>query len=255
VLVTRWLWPETLDEAMRLHDELGDDGLVIAGGTFIGVLAQVGFLTLPDAVIALGRVAGLAGIARDGEDLVIGAMTTHAAIERSALVRDGWPALADCFSKVANIRVRNVATLGGVLADADYASDPPAMLLALDASVELASPRGTRALGVGELIVGHYETTLEPDELIVQVRIPKPRSASYVKFRSRSSEDRPCVAIAAARLASGEERVAVGAVSGRPFLLGELDSVDLISDLRGSAGYRRRMVDVHARRARGLLDG
>jgi carbon-monoxide dehydrogenase medium subunit len=129
------------------------------------------------------------------------------------------------------------------------------MLLALDASVELASPRGTRALGVGELIVGHYETTLEPDELIVHVRIPKPRSASYVKFRSRSSEDRPCVAIAAARLASGEERVAVGAVSGRPFLLGELDSVDLISDLRGSAGYRRRMVDVHARRARGLLDG
>jgi carbon-monoxide dehydrogenase medium subunit len=186
---------------------------------------------------------------------VIGAMTTHAAIERSPLVHDGWRVLADCFAQVANVRVRSVATLGGVLADADYASDPPALLLALGAGVELASPRGVRVLGIGDLIVGHYETSLEPDELVVRVRIPKPRSAAYVKFRSRSSEDRPCVGVAAARLASGEERVAVGAVSDRPLLIGEVDDADIISDLRGSADYRRRMVDVHARRALGMLDG
>jgi carbon-monoxide dehydrogenase medium subunit len=253
--VTHWLWPETLDEAIGLRVSLGGDGLPVAGGTFVGVLAQTGFMELPGSVIALGRVAGLAGIERDGETLVIGAMTTHSAIERSALVQDGWRALAQCFGEVANVRVRNVATIGGVLADADYASDPPSMLLALDARVELAGPGGSRELAVDELILGHYETAIEPDELVVRVRIPRPRAAAYVKFRSRSSEDRPCVAVAAVRLASGEERIAVGAVSDRPLLLAEIAGADMIDDLRGSAAYRRRMVDVHARRARELLDG
>jgi aerobic carbon-monoxide dehydrogenase medium subunit len=253
--MTRWLWPQTLDEAIGLRASLGDDALVVAGGTFVGVLAQTGFLTLPGTVIALGRADGLAGIAREGETLAIGAMTTHAAIERSALVREGWGALADCFGTVANVRVRSVATLGGVLADADYASDPPSMLLALDARVELASPRGLRTLGIDELITGHYATAIAPDELLVRVRVPKPRAAAYVKFRSRSSEDRPCVAVAAARLAGGEQRVAVGAVSDRPLLLGEVEGADVISDLRGSAAYRRRMIGVHARRALELLDG
>jgi carbon-monoxide dehydrogenase medium subunit len=253
--VTRWLWPETLAEAVELRASLGDDALPVAGGTFVGILTQTGFLDLPESVIALGRVDGLAGIERDGDALVIGAMTTHAEIERSELVHDGWRALAQCFGEVANVRVRSVATIGGVLADADYASDPPAMLLALGAQVELTSPAGSRTLGVDELILGHYETAIEPDELIVRVRVPRPRSAAYVKFRSRSSEDRPCVAVAVARPADGEERVAIGAVSDRPLLLGELADAELIGDLRGSAGYRRRMVDVHVRRARAMLDG
>ena len=253
--MTRWLWPETLEEAIGLRASLGDDALPVAGGTFVGVLAQTGFLDLPGSVIALGRVAGLAAIEQDGDALVLGAMATHAEIERSEVVRDGWRALAECFGEVANVRVRSVATIGGVLADADYASDPPSMLLALGARVELASPSGARTLGVDELILGHYDTAIEPDELIVRVRIPRPRAAAYVKFRSRSSEDRPCVAVAAARLAGGEERVAVGAVSDRPLLIGEIAGAKLISDLRGSADYRRRMVDVHARRARAMLDG
>ncbi len=253
--MTRWLWPETVAEALELRASFGDDALPVAGGTFVGVLAQTGFLDLPESVIALGRIQGLAGIERDGDELVIGAMATHAEIERSALVRGDWRALADCFGEVANVRVRSVATIGGVLADADYASDPPSMLLALGARIELASRGGVRVLGVDELILGHYDTALEPDELIVRVCIPRPRAAAYVKFRSRSSEDRPCVAVAAARLAGGEERVAIGAVSDRPLLLGEIAGAKLISDLRGSADYRRRMVDVHARRALAMLDG
>ena len=138
--MTRWLWPETLEEAIELRASLGDEALPVAGGTFVGVLAATGFLDLPESVIALGRVDGLAGIAVEDGVLAIGAMTTHTAIERSAVVRDGWRALAKCFGEVANIRVRNAATIGGVLADADYASDPPSMLLALGARIELASP-------------------------------------------------------------------------------------------------------------------
>ena len=135
-----------------------------------------------------------------GGELRIGAMVTHRTLERDPRVREGWPALARAFSLVASPRVRNQATVGGVLADADYASDPPAMLAALEARVVLRSPRGAREVAVADLILGYYETCIEPDELLVEVRVPPaPDAAVYRKFRSRSSEDRPCVAVAAAR--------------------------------------------------------
>ena len=172
-------------------------------------------------------------------------------------MRDGWGALADCFGEVANVRVRNVATIGGVLADADYASDPPCMLLALGARVVLAGPGGVRVLGVDELILGHYDTAIEPDELLVRVRVPQTAGARpTVKFRSRSSEDRPCVGVGGARLAGGEERVAVGAVSDRPLLIGEVAGAH---DHRRPAG-QRRLPPAHGRRPRAparraMLDG
>ena len=100
---------ETLDEAIGLRASLGDDALPVAGGTFIGVLAQTGFIELPDSVIALGACRRRSrGIERDGETLAIGALTTHRRSSASALVRDGWRALAATASaSVANVRVRN----------------------------------------------------------------------------------------------------------------------------------------------------
>ncbi len=170
--------------------------------------------------------------------------------------------LAQAFALVASPRVRNVATVGGVLADADYASDPPAVLAALGARAVLRSPRGERAVTVGELIRGFYETCIEPDELLVEVRVPpQPERAVYRKFRSRSSEDRPCVAVAAAR---GEDglRVVVGAVAETPQSFPELcdgaaadvaagyaDRIEPLSDARGSAAYRRRVIAAEVRRA------
>src|SRR5207249_1273897 len=157
-----------------------------------------------------------------GDDLRLGAMTTHRAVELSASVRERWPALAAAFSVVASPRVRNQATVGGVLADADYASDPPSMLLALGARAVARSVRGEREIPIEELIVGFYETSLEPDELIVEVGVPGgAHRAVYRKFRSRSHEDRPCVGVAACR--RGDElRVVVGAVAGRPQWFPEL---------------------------------
>ena len=173
--MTRWLWPGTVDEAIELRAELGDDAMPIAGGTFIGVLAQTGFLELPESMIALGRSpASRASSARaTSSSSARWRRTPRSSAARWC--RTAGPALAACFGVVANVRVRNAATLGGVLADADYASDPPSMLLALGARVEIAGPAGVRELGVGELILGHYETAIEPDELIVRVRIPRPR--------------------------------------------------------------------------------
>jgi carbon-monoxide dehydrogenase medium subunit len=151
-----------------------------------------------------------------------------------------------------------------VLADADYASDPPAMLTALEARVVARSVRGERQIPVEELIVGHYETTLEPDELIVSVVVPGgERRATYRKFRSRSHEDRPCVGVAAVRRPNGL-RVVVGAVAYRPQLFPELcdpdaspaeigsayaDAIDPIGDVRGSSESRKRVIAVEVRRA------
>jgi aerobic carbon-monoxide dehydrogenase medium subunit len=254
-----WMAPESLDEALALRAEHGD-ATVLAGGTFVGILMNQGFLA-PTALLSLGRVEELRGIDA-GEDLRLGAMTTHRAVERSETVRARWPALARAFSLVASPRVRNQATVGGVLADADYASDPPAMLAALDARAVLRSPRRDREVRMGELILGHYETCIEPDELLIEVRVPpQPSRAVYRKFRSRSSEDRPCVAVAAAR-GDGGLRVVVGAVAATPQGFPDLcdgdpadvaaryaERIEPLSDARGSAAYRRRVIAVEVRRA------
>src|SRR6266571_4458619 len=208
----------------------------------------------------------------------IGAMTTHRTVERSALVHRMCPILASTFSLVASPRVRNQATVGGVLADADYASDPPALLHALNAKTLARSTNGEREIPVEELILGYYETSLRPDELLVELRVPQNvERAVYRKFRSRSSEDRPCVAVAAARV-EGKLRVVVGAVAERPQYFPDIcalaagesggnegrpysrelaieigrryaESIDPISDSRGSAEYRRRVIAVEVRRA------
>jgi aerobic carbon-monoxide dehydrogenase medium subunit len=256
-----WMAPATVDEALALRAEHGDDATVLAGGTFIGILVNQG-LVAPSAYLSLGRVAALRGIDVGGGELRLGAMTTHSEVARSERVRAGWPVLARAFGLVASPRVRNQATVGGVLADADYASDPPAVLLALGARAVLRSTRGEREVGIDELILGYYETCIADDELLVEVVVPPaPESAVYRKFRSRSSEDRPCVSVAAVRHGAAV-RVVVGAVTETPQSFPELcrgpaeeigrayaERIDPISDARGSADYRRRVVAVEVRRA------
>jgi aerobic carbon-monoxide dehydrogenase medium subunit len=265
-----WIAPATLEEALTVRGERGDEATVLAGGTFLAILMNQDLLA-PAALLSLGGVRGIDYIEEVEGELRLGAMARHRDVERSAVVSDGWPVLARAFSLVASPRVRNQATVGGVLADADYASDPPAVLAALDARAVLRSGRGTRTVPIGELILGFYETCIEPDELLVEVRVPPcPERAVYRKFRSRSSEDRPCVAVAAARGDHGL-RVVVGAVSDRPRELpqalalagnGAPDAaeaaeiarryareIEPLADSRGSSAYRRRIIEVEVRRA------
>ena len=250
--------PASLEEALALRAERGDEATVLAGGTFLGILMNQGFLA-PSALLSLGRVPELREIEVVDGELRLGAMVTHRRVERE--VRD-WPVLARAFGLVASPRVRNQATVGGVLADADYASDPPAMLAALDARAVLRSPRGARAVSTSELILGYYETCIEPDELLVEVRVPpQPKRATYRKFRSRSSEDRPCAAVAAVN-GDGGLRVVVGAVAETPqdfpdlcdgepaeVAAGYAGRIEPLSDSRGSARYRRRVIEAEVRRA------
>jgi aerobic carbon-monoxide dehydrogenase medium subunit len=254
-----WLAPRSLGEALALKAER-PDATVVAGGTFVGILVNQRLLA-PQAFLSLRDVPGLAYVEANG-DLRLGALTTHRTVELSPVVREGWPALAETFGLVANPRVRNQATVGGVLADADYASDPPAVLLALGARAVLRSPRGEREVGIDELILGYYETCIGDDELLVEVVVPPgPQTAVYRKFRSRSTEDRPCVSVAAAR-DRATLRVVVGAVAETPQSFPELcdgspaaigaayaERIEPISDARGSAEYRRRVIEVEVRRA------
>ncbi|HZS78176.1 MAG TPA: FAD binding domain-containing protein [Ktedonobacteraceae bacterium] len=273
--VPQWLAPNSLEEALTLRAQYGDEATVVAGGTFIGIVMNQKIMQ-PQTLLSLRNVSELAFIEAgqdEGSPLRIGAMTTHRAVERSSLIRQHWPVLASTFALVASPRVRNQATVGGVLADADYASDPPTLLQALNATVLARSEKGEREIPVEQLITGYYETSLRPDELLVEVRIPRNRErAVYRKFRSRSSEDRPCVAVAAARV-DGKLRVVVGAVAEKPqyfpdicaladgettgnaqMLAAEIgrryaEAIDPLSDSRGSAEYRKRIIAVEVRRA------
>ncbi|HEX6553504.1 MAG TPA: FAD binding domain-containing protein [Ktedonobacteraceae bacterium] len=273
--IPQWLAPTSLQEALALRAQLGDEATVVAGGTFIGILMNQKIMQ-PQALLSLRNVSELAFIEAsqdEGSLLRIGAMTTHRAVERSPLIRQQWPVLASTFSLVASPRVRNQATVGGVLADADYASDPPALLQALNARVVARSEKSEREIPVEELIIGYYETSLHPVELLIEVRVPRNRErVVYRKFRSRSSEDRPCVAVAAAQV-DGKLRVVVGAVAEKPQYFPEIcalaegetggytrelvteiaqryaESIEPISDSRGSATYRRRVIAVEVRRA------
>jgi aerobic carbon-monoxide dehydrogenase medium subunit len=274
-----WLVPRSLDEALALKAERRTDATVVAGGTFVGIMVNQRLLA-PTTFLSLRDLPGLdyvrsaknstlqQSVAKSNEaaagELLLGAMTTHRTVELSSLVRDGWPALAATFGLVASPRIRNQATVGGVLADADHASDPPSMLLALGARVVARSRRGEREIPIEELIVNFYETTLEPDELVVEVRVPGgPHKATYRKFRSRSHEERPCVGVAACRRGS-ELRVVVGAVAERPQWFPNLcdpeadpaeigrayaESIEPISDVSGSSAYRKRVIAVEVRRA------
>lgn len=271
--------PRSLEEAIGVLSANGDEARLVAGGTALTIMLRQG-LVRPQALVSLNGVPGLDRIERTNGELRLGALVTHRAVELSEVVRQALPVLADTFGKVANVRVRHAATVGGVLAEADYASDPPAVFLALDAVVEAHGPGGRRDIPASEFFKGFYETALASGEIVTGIRVPLPAEgtrAVYEKYVTRSSEDRPCLGAVAVvkRAADGttceDVRVAVGAVAetpqrfpdveatarGRPLndqLAQEIadayaERIDPLSDMRGSAWYRTEMVRVWVRRA------
>jgi carbon-monoxide dehydrogenase medium subunit len=270
--------PGSVAEAVGLLEAYGEDAKVVAGGTAFTIMLRQQLID-PSAVVSLAGLPGLGDIERSGAELRLGALVKHRQVETSPLVRAELPVLAETFGRVANVRVRNAATVGGVLAESDYASDPPTLLLALDAEVEAAGPGGTRTIPTRDFFLAFYETALAHNEIVTGVRVPLlPADAgtSYIKYVTRSSEDRPCVGVAAVvRLADdgscAELRVAVGAAAETPQRFPEVeasavgqqlsatvagsvadryaDAIDTLDDMRGSAWYRREMVRVWVRRA------
>ena len=270
------LEPKSIQEACVILSER-EDVKLIAGGTALLILIKQG-LFVPKILVNRKKITEAAEITYSPTDgLRIGGLATIYDVETAPEVREHYPLLAQACHVVANIRIRNMATIGGNLAHADYQSDPPAALVALNASVELTNRNRVRKAKLAEFLLGSYETALEPDELLTALLVPPPppdTKCTYIKFTTRSSEDRPCAGVAAwARCSNGiceEARVVVGAVSPAPVvvaeetrvqgkrltsdLIGEIaqragELVDPIEDLRGTVDYKRQLVKVLVRRA------
>ena len=259
------------------HDP--DDTHLIAGGTSLVLLMNLGLLQ-PTRVVSLRRVAELQGVQSTSDGgLEIKALATHRQLELSPAVQAYCPALAETFGHVATVRIRNQGTIGGNLAHADPAQDPPPMLIALDAQVVLASQTGARTIPLDALFVDYLTTSMHPGEVVTAVRLPPLPAgtrASYHKFLPRTHDDYATVSVAAALRTDldgrcTDLRVALGGVAGIPVhartvedaLRGEPltdqriadaaglvpDLVDPADDARGSAAYKRRMARVWTERA------
>ncbi len=273
------LQPNSIDEAVTLLGAQNDETKIISGGTALVIMLK-NRLIAPATLLSLGRLSELRRIRHEpGVGLRIGALATIREAELSPLIRDQHPTLAQTFGKVGNVRVRNAATVGGNLSEADYASDPPCLLVALRARIKARSAKSEREIPLVSLFKGFYETALAADEILTELIVPDPQPgtrSTYLKYVSRSSEDRPCVGMAAVleTQADGtcdELRLVAGAVAEIPQeitaaeeqargqrLTGPLieeiaqayaDAIEPLSDLRGSPWYRKKIIQVLARRA------
>src|SRR5467141_3702325 len=181
--------PTTLAEAIALLGRDGDEAKVLSGSQSLIPLMKLR-LAQPAHVVDLRKLDGLTGVKQVGNDLHIGALTTHAALGKNELFRSKLPRAAEAAGQIGDAQVRNLGTIGGSLAHADPSADWPAVLVALDASVVVAGPRGERTLNVEELILGPLSTALEPGELLTQVRVPLPparTAGAYEKLPNPAS--------------------------------------------------------------------
>jgi aerobic carbon-monoxide dehydrogenase medium subunit len=269
--------PATLKEALALLDPDDPSVRPIAGGTALMLMMKAGVFR-PSKLVSLRKVGELAAIA-NGKDgaLTIGAMTPLAEVERSATVRRHAPVITRTLRTLSNIRVRNVATVGGHLAHADPHMDLPPVLIALGAQVVAAGPAGERTIPVEKLFAGYYETVLARNELITSVVIPAQgtRRAAYLKCTTRAVHDWPALGVAVAIESDGasvrDARVVVSAATETPTRLAGAEQAlrggaagdalwrqageaaaaeaETISDGQGSAAYKRQLVRVYVARA------
>ncbi|MBI2324491.1 MAG: xanthine dehydrogenase family protein subunit M [Chloroflexi bacterium] len=186
-----------LANAVELLARSGGEAKLLAGGQSLIPLMRFRLAT-PSLLIDLNKVPGLNGIAENGE-LRIGALVREADLEANALVRQRYPILVDTTQVIADPLVRNLATVGGNLAHADPANDHPATMLALRASVVARGPKGERVIPIDELFVDTFQTSLKPDEILTEIRIPKakPRSGGAYMKLERKVGDFAIAAVAA----------------------------------------------------------
>ncbi|MFF5475729.1 FAD binding domain-containing protein [Streptomyces sp. NPDC012935] len=189
--------PSSVDEAVRTLADAGEDAKVLAGGQSLLPLMRLR-LAFPELVVDVNRIPELRGVREDGDTLVIGAMTTHHDVIADPLVRRHAGLLAAATSTVADPAVRHRGTLGGSLAHADPAGDLPAVVLVMNGEMVAQGPRGRRTIPAREFCVDYLQTALEPDELLVEVRIPKAAGWGfrYEKFH-RIAQAWPIVGVAA----------------------------------------------------------
>lgn len=270
--------PQSLREAAALLDTQEPAVRPIGGGTAVMLMMKLGMLR-PTRLVSLRAVEkrySEIGTGPDGE-IRIGAMATLSALERSPAVQREAPVIVQTLRTLSNVRVRNVATIGGHLAHADPHLDLPPVLIALDARVSTVNPTGGRAIPLADLYTGYLETTLGRGELIAEVIVPRqvPWRAAYLKCTTRSADDWPALGIAVVLDIDGaivrDARIVISAATDTPTRLSKAEDAlrgvrvsdtllrqvgdiaaseaGVIGDNHGSAAYKRELLRVYVARA------
>ncbi len=253
------------DEAVALLTEHGDEAKLLAGGHSLLPLMKLR-LAVPSVLVDIGRLSDLSYIREDGDTIAIGALTTHHAIETSAVLKEHLPLLAHATSKVGDPQVRHRGTLGGALSHGDPAADHPAILLALGGEMVIRGPGGERRVAADDFFTGFLETALAPDELLTEIRIPKATGAgwSFQKF-NRRAQDWAIVGVAAVhngrtgiglvnmdtkptRATAAEQAMAGGASPADAAAVAH-EGTNPPGDLNGTVEYREHLARVLVRRA------
>jgi carbon-monoxide dehydrogenase medium subunit len=272
------LEPRSLREAAALLDTREPSVRPVAGGTAVMLMMKMGVFR-PTRLVSLRSIEKRYSDVEAGPDggLRIGALATLSSLERSPVVKNHAPVITRTLRTLANVRVRNVATVGGHLAHADPHMDLPPVLIALGASVTIVSPAGERTLPLDKLYSGYLETTLGLSELIANVAVPAQgtRRAAYLKCTTRSADDWPALGVAVALDADGavvrDARIVIGAATDTPTRLAKAEIVlrgaraddavlrrageagaaeaAVIGDQHGTAAYKRELVRVFVARA------
>ncbi|HEY3181078.1 MAG TPA: xanthine dehydrogenase family protein subunit M [Casimicrobiaceae bacterium] len=251
--------PKTLSDAAKALTSTG--GKPLAGGQSL-VAAMKLRLAQPGTLVDLRGIAELSGIRKEGDAVVIGAMTRHADVANSAVVKGAIPALAGVADGIGDRQVRNMGTLGGSIANNDPAADWPAAVVGCNATIQT----NKRKIAAGDFFKGMYETALGTDEIITAVSFPIPKKAAYAKFPNPASRF-ALVGVFVAQLADSSVRVAVTGAAPSVFRAApieaalsksftpdaakavKVDAKGLNNDLHGSAAYRAHLVSIMAGRA------
>ncbi|MGI8664185.1 MAG: FAD binding domain-containing protein [Acidimicrobiales bacterium] len=256
---------ESAEHAVRLLGEHGDEAKLLAGGHSLLPLMKLRLAT-PAVLIDVGRVRELSYVRDAGEHIAVGALTRHHDLERSELLEAEAPLLRHVAGQVGDPQVRHRGTIGGSVAHGDPASDLPAVLLAMRATLVAQGPTGAREIEVDDFFTGFLETALAPDEVLTEVRLPKHTGArwSFQKF-NRRAQDWAVVGVACLqntqtgiglinmgavpmRAAASEAAASSGASTADAAAVAD-QGTDPSDDVSASAGYRRHLVKVLTRRA------
>ncbi|HXF03875.1 MAG TPA: xanthine dehydrogenase family protein subunit M [Blastocatellia bacterium] len=269
--------PSSVSEAVSLLSTYRDQAKLLAGGHSLIPLMKLR-LAQPKYVIDLSRIAELTSIRDEGDAIVVGALARHHAVETSDIIRQKCPVLAEAAGKIGDVQVRNMGTIGGSLAHADPAADYPAAILALGAQMHLVGPRGERSVMAEDFFVDLLTTALQPDELLVSVRIPaiKPRTGTaYIKIPQKASGFALCGVAALVTVDQNnicqDAAIGITGVAAKAYrakgveasLRGQkmegqtladaaakaAEGVDPLEDIHASAEYRAHLARVCCRRA------
>jgi carbon-monoxide dehydrogenase medium subunit len=267
--------PQSIDEVLALLAQHGDDAKVLAGGQSLIPLMKFRFAA-PALVVDINNVPGLDGIEERDGALCIGARARHNQIADSPVIQASWPLIAACAPLVADPIVRNLGTIGGSLVHADPGGDWGTAMLALNAEIVARSSGGERTIQVAELFEGTYTTTLRPDELVTEVRIPKPTGpagGTYLKLERKVGDFATAAAAVQLELSNGHiARAGIGLTAAGPTNIKATAAEDSLAgaapteeafaeaarlaaevadpatDTRGSAEYKKEVARVFVQR-------